>query len=142
MPYVFDANEVEQRLKEEQIKRLIPDGVRMLTVVDCEQRDSDYGGYFMLGVKDKLANKESKIFISLSAVNHQNFKSSCLCFGIMNEYDLGSVDAKDYVGKTGACKMVHEEKPGYGLQAKVEQFMDASYVEETTNDIIDDDIPF
>lgn len=141
MPHIFNAQEIQNQIREEQIKRLIPEGNRLLTVLSAEQRDSDYGGYFLLNVKDKEAGKESKVFISLAAGAHDKFKASCECFGIMDKYDLGTVDSMDYVGKQGTCKIVHEESKNrdFGLQSKVEEFLSGDFEEEKP---FDDDLPF
>jgi hypothetical protein len=149
MTYVFEPRtdeQFKQQIEERRREMLLQDGEYDFTVKDAKQMTSQSGNEMFklfLEVYDKKG-KPRLMFDHILLNGNWDFKIKKLCdtLDISDLYKSGKLEADYFINKSGFAKICQENDRKMGWQNKIESYLIKSKDVISTDQIIDDDLPF
>lgn len=131
------------------VANLLPEGEYDFTILDAENATSKSGNEM---IKIKLCvfsnQKDVHIFDYLLASFERKFRRACECLGVLDLYNKGEIDAEDFKGRSGKCKIGIKKQDDYDPKNEVKDYVvDRSFkapeeAPRATKDASGDNIPF
>lgn len=135
----------EEELEAEMI---VPDGEYDFTVMEAEERQSKKGNS-MIQVKLNVFTEQGDLHLYDYLLEAMAFKLRHFCssIGVLADYNLGTLEVSDIVGRSGKVKLTSKKEEGYPLKNVVKDYVkkengEPPPVGSSPPNPKDDDLPF
>jgi len=126
-------------------RNLLPPGIYNFEVFDSIEKTSKKSGDPMIELVLKIidSNRTFKVFDYLIDREPMDFRirQICECLGLMEKYNSGEIDSRDFFGKKGKVKInIRKDTTGlYGDKNSVQEYI---VTKENKEDFLNDEVPF
>jgi hypothetical protein len=134
--------EYEDRLKD----MLLEEGRYEIKVIKCVERKSASGND-MFELTIELVNPKGKNKNVFEYILHDQkwihkLKKVCDCLGMQEKYNTGQISCEDFELKTGKADVERFNDKKWGWKNKISNYIPSDFVEEVSDEDLNEDIPF
>lgn len=124
----------EPKTEEEiQVALIAPDGEYDFTVIEAVEKTSKKGNA-MIEVRINVFTEVGELHLYDYLLELMAFKLRHFCssIGVLADYNLGTLEVENIVGRSGRVKITSEKQEGYGLRNVVKDYVKKEHGEPPT----------